>query len=117
MLVLEAGNIKKYYRDKLIIEFDDLKIYSGDKIGIVGQNGSGKTTLLNILSLDIEPDQGFVKHYCDISYIRQFSDEKIKDVNPKDLKEFNLNNKTHQEVYSGGEETRIKIVNAFKNES
>ncbi len=117
MLVLEAGNIKKYYRDKLIIEFDDLKIYSGDKIGIVGQNGSGKTTLLNILSLDIEPDQGFVKHYCDISYIRQFSDKKIKDVNPKDLKEFNLNNKTHQEVYSGGEETRIKIVNAFKNES
>ena len=35
-------------------------------------------------------------------------------MNPKDLKEFNLNNKTHQEVYSGGEETRIKIVNAFK---
>lgn len=117
MLVLEAGNIKKYYRDKLIIEFDDLKVYSGDRIGIVGQNGSGKTTLLNILSMDIEPDQGFVKQYCDISYIRQFSDEGIKDANPKALKEFDLNHKAHQKVFSGGEETRIKIVNAFSNES
>ena len=69
---------KKYYSDRLIIEFDELKIYSGDKIGIVGQNGSGKTTLMNILSKETEADQGFVKQNCDLAYIRQFSDESME---------------------------------------
>ncbi len=110
MLIMEAGNIKKYYSDRLIIEFDSLKIYSGDKIGIVGQNGSGKTTLMNILSGDVEPDEGFVKQHCDIAYIRQFD------------KEFNLSQSINQEAQfpqktlSGGEITRIKIANAFSNE-
>ena len=121
MLILEAKNIKKYYSERLIIEFDNLKIYSGDKIGIAGQNGSGKTTLMNILSNEVEPDEGFVKQYCDIAYIRQFSDEKMETSSMtskalKTLKEFNLNDKLHQDVFSGGENTRIKIANAFSSE-
>jgi len=116
MLVLEAENIRKYYSERLIIGFESLKIYTGDKIGIVGQNGSGKTTLMNILSKEIEPDEGFVKHYCDIAYIRQFSDEGIKADN-KVLKEFNLLDKSNQAVFSGGERTRIKIANALSSEN
>lgn len=115
MLLLEAGNIKKYYGDRLIIGFEDFKVYKGDKIGLIGQNGSGKTTLLNILAKEIEPDEGFVKQYCDLSYIRQFSQEEMK-ANPKALKEFNLSDKQDQEVFSGGEETRIKIANALSKE-
>jgi len=95
MLILEAHNIKKYYSDRLVIEIDDLKIYSGDKIGIIGQNGSGKTTLLNILAKEIEPDEGFV-------FVRI-------------LKEFDLSQKVHQKVFS--EKTRIKIANAFNREN
>ena len=116
MLILEAGNIKKYYGDRLIIEFEELKIYSGDKIGIVGLNGSGKTTLLNILSKETEPDEGFVKQYCDIMYIRQFSDEPVE-AEPRVLKEFSLQDIKHQEKFSGGERTRIKIANAFSREN
>lgn len=116
MLILEAANIKKYYSDRLIIEIDDLKIYSGDKIGIVGQNGSGKTTLLNILSKDTQPDEGFVKQFCPITYIRQFCDESIS-AGQKLLKEFNLSQKSHQNAFSGGEKTRIKIANAFNSEN
>lgn len=116
MLILEAADIKKYYSDRLIIEIDEFKVYSGDKIGIVGPNGSGKTTLMNILAKDIEPDKGFVKHYSPIAYIRQFSDEGIR-ADQKLLKEFNLACKSHQRVFSGGEKTRIKIANAFSNES
>jgi macrolide transport system ATP-binding/permease protein len=116
MLILEAGNIKKYYSHRLIIEFDELKVYSGDKIGIVGQNGSGKTTLMNILSNEIEPDEGFVRQYCDIAYIRQFSDEMIE-ADQKILSELNLSQKLNQKVFSGGERTRIKIANAFSNEN
>ncbi len=116
MLILEAANIKKYYRDRLIINIEGLKIYSGDKIGIVGQNGSGKTTLMNILSKDIETDEGIVKQFCDIAYIRQFSDENIS-AGQKLLKEFNLSQKANQKVFSGGEKARIKIANAFNSEN
>lgn len=115
MLILEAGNIKKYYRDKLIIKLDELKVYSGDKIGVIGQNGSGKTTLLNILSSRVQPDEGFVKQYCDSAYIQQFSAEKME-ADSKTLREFNLDSRIHQQVYSGGEQTRIKIANALSAE-
>ena len=85
MLVLEAGNIKKYYSDRLIVEFDSFKVYSGEKIGIVGQNGSGKSTFLDILAGRIEPDKGYVRRYTDPEYISQFSDEMVK-AGPKAFK-------------------------------
>lgn len=112
MLLIEAQNIKKYYHDRRIIEFNEFKVYSGDKIGIVGQNGSGKTTLLNILSGEAETDEGFVRRFCDITYIRQFSDEGIE-ANQKEISRMNLSQITDQAVCSGGELTRIKLANAF----
>ncbi len=112
MLLLEAANIKKYYGDRLLLAFDGLRVYTGDKIGIIGQNGSGKTTLLNILSKDIKPDEGSVKQFSDMTYIRQFSDETIE-ADPKMLKEFSLSQKLHQDVFSGGEYTRIKLANSL----
>lgn len=115
MLILEAGNIKKYYGDRLVLGFDELKIYSGDKIGIVGLNGSGKTTLVNILSGELKPDEGFVKRYCDIGYVRQFSEEAAA-ADPKALSEFNLSGKIGRDAFSGGEKTRIKLANAFSSE-
>jgi len=115
MLILEAENIRKYYSDRLIIGFDNLKIYSGDKIGVIGQNGAGKTTLLNILAREIEPDEGFVRQYCEIKYIRQFSDEHI-DADPKVLKEFSVQDKINQQKLSGGERTRLIIAGAFSRD-
>ncbi len=116
MLILEAQKVKKYYGDRLILALEDLKVYLGDRIGVIGRNGAGKTTLLNILSGEVEPDEGIVRHYTDITYIRQFSQEDIR-ADAKLLSEFNLNHKTHQKVYSGGEQTRIRIANAFSRDS
>lgn len=116
MLVLEASNIKKYYSDRLILEFDELKVFTGDRIGIVGQNGSGKTTLLNILSNETEPDEGFARQYCNAAYIRQFSEDSVC-ADPKSLKEFKIVQLTQQEALSGGEKTRIKIANAFSRDN
>lgn len=75
MLLLEAGNIKKYYSDRLIVELNHFEIHSGDRIGVVGLNGSGKTTLLDILAGHLESDEGYVKRYCDIGYVRQFQED------------------------------------------
>lgn len=124
MLLLEAKNIKKYYADRLIVGVDELKIYAGDRIGMVGLNGSGKTTLMDVLSGRIEPDEGYVKQYCEVAYIRQFDDEEAnieygQEIMEKNgafrklLKEFELDQKLQRERLSGGEYTRLKIARAF----
>lgn len=43
-------NLKKYYKDKLILDIPYLKIKKNEITGIVGENGCGKSTLLNIIS-------------------------------------------------------------------
>lgn len=116
MLILEANNIKKYYGDRLIIELKNINIYTGDKIGIVGRNGAGKTTLLNILMGEIKPDEGLVKRYCDIAYIKQFGDNG-KNADAKVLKEFGVGGKQTQCNISGGERTRLNIAKAISEEA
>lgn len=140
MLLLEAGKIKKYYADRLIIALDSFKIYSGDRVGVVGMNGSGKTTLLDILSGRLEPDEGFVKRYCEIGYISQFEDDNISGAGhdlqncntsskrklisefglssrQKLISEFGLTQKIGRAAISGGELTRLKIADAFSGDN
>jgi len=116
MLILEAINIKKNFGDIEILSFDQLQIRSGDKIGVVGQNGAGKTTLLNILSGNLIPDEGFVKRFCEIAYIKQFSEEEIV-ADAKTLSEFAVQDKINRNKVSGGEHTRLKIADAFSKNS
>lgn len=112
MLYLEAVKVEKYFSDRLILKFDDLKIYRGDKIGLIGANGAGKTTLLNILAGLVEPDRGFVKNYCNLAYIRQFLDEEsIASDQPPGT--FNLDGDRKSNICSGGEQTQVKIANAL----
>lgn len=47
---IEIKNLKKYYKDKLILDIPYLKIKKNEITGIVGENGCGKSTLLNIIS-------------------------------------------------------------------
>jgi len=112
MLYLEVVKVEKYFSDRLILKFDDLKIYRGDKIGLIGANGAGKTTLLNILAGLVEPDRGFVKTYCNLAYIRQFLDEEsiASDQLPGT---FNLDSDRKSNICSGGEQTQVKIANAL----
>ncbi len=116
MLILDARNIRKNFGDRLILSFDSLKIYKGDKIGVVGQNGAGKTTLFNILAGELLPDEGVLKRYCDIAYIKQFSDETFTP-DAKLLKEFDVRDKYKNDQISGGEHTRLKIADALSRSS
>ncbi|MEY8001129.1 ribosomal protection-like ABC-F family protein [Clostridium sp. Mt-5] len=112
MLILEASDLKKYYGDRLIISFKNLKIKSGDKVGVVGRNGAGKSTLLNILAGEVDPDEGTIHRYCSISYMKQFSDENIT-AQGKILKEFRVEKKVDTENVSGGERTKLSIAAAL----
>jgi macrolide transport system ATP-binding/permease protein len=126
MLLLEAVNIRKFYGDRQILGFDELKIFSGDRIGVTGINGAGKTTLLDILSGELEPDEGLVKRYCQVGYIRQFDRDETGDTSERVtlgyevsgttvrlLKEFDIDGKLERAALSGGERTRLRIAGAF----
>lgn len=60
MLLLEANQLKKSVQDRLLFQADQLRIYRGDRIGLVGRNGTGKTTLLSILGGNLVPDEGMI---------------------------------------------------------
>ncbi len=116
MLILDAINVKKNFADRVILSFEKLQIRSGDKIGVVGKNGAGKTTLLNILAGELTPDEGNVRSFCDIAYIKQITNEMIE-ADSEVLSQFNVQDKLHKPVVSGGEKTRLRIAGAISKNS
>jgi macrolide transport system ATP-binding/permease protein len=115
MLLLYAQNIKKYYGDRLILNIDDLKIYSGDRIGVVGLNGAGKTTLMEILTGNIVPDEGIVRLFTDFSYIKQFGTEDDS-IDNRTTKEFEISGRDVR-CLSGGEQTKLRVASQFSKGS
>ena len=115
MILVEALNIKKSYGDRLLLDIPELKIFTGDKIGLVGANGSGKTTLMNILNGDLAPDEGQCSRYHDIAYIRQFSDAEA-DADSSILYEYLIDEETGKPAFSGGEQTLARIFGALNRD-
>ncbi|HET7577779.1 MAG TPA: ABC-F type ribosomal protection protein [Bacillales bacterium] len=112
MLMMEAQNIEKSYRDRTIIKFTELQAHQGDRIGIVGLNGAGKTTLMDILSGEQQPDSGMVVHYGKPAVIPQLNEE---DGAPAPELESKWQvNELKEATMSGGERTRRKIARALE---
>lgn len=116
ILLLECGNVKKYYGDRLIIDLENLHVYSTDRIGIVGVNGAGKTTLINILSQKIEPDEGWVRLYEKSAFVSQLEPPGNKTLSSEMASKFGVPG-SWQENMSGGEQTRFKLAVSFSDAS
>ncbi len=73
MLVLSCSNLSKTFIIDTILEDISFTVEDGDKIGLIGLNGSGKTTLFNILSGQMEADNGhiYVQKETKIGYLKQ----------------------------------------------
>ncbi len=60
MITVSATSLTKSYGVTPIIKNVSFHLNDGEKLGVVGINGAGKTTLLNIISGEVDPDEGDV---------------------------------------------------------
>jgi len=61
-LVIEARRISKAWAEAPIVRDFSMKVQRQDRIGIVGPNGAGKTTLVKLLTGELAPDSGEIRH-------------------------------------------------------
>ncbi|MCS5491612.1 ABC transporter ATP-binding protein [Algoriphagus limi] len=58
--MITVKNLKKQYKEAVVLDVDSLEIPKGECFGLVGNNGAGKTTLFRIMLDLVRPTQGEV---------------------------------------------------------
>ena len=110
---IEDGSIDMGEGERKLFDLEHLRIYEGDRIGLVGMNGAGKTTLLRLLSGELQPEEGTVKRFCKPFHFRQFADAGESDASPEALSRMGVNTLQGQETVSGGEAERLRLAEVF----
>lgn len=59
--ILELEHVNKSFGDLRVLKDFSYKFVRGEKIGIIGRNGIGKSTFLDIITRQIEPDNGTIE--------------------------------------------------------
>lgn len=59
--MIQISQLKKQYKEAVVLDVDSLEIPSGECFGLVGNNGAGKTTLFRIILDLVRASSGFVK--------------------------------------------------------
>jgi lipopolysaccharide export system ATP-binding protein len=57
---LEAKNLVKSYGSRIVVKNVDIRIQSGEIIGLLGRNGAGKTTIFQMIVGLVKPDSGHI---------------------------------------------------------
>ncbi|WP_214848323.1 ABC-F family ATP-binding cassette domain-containing protein [Exiguobacterium sp. s193] len=61
MSILTVSNLSHGFGDRAIFEDVSFRLLKGEHIGLVGANGEGKSTFMNIITSQLEPDEGKVE--------------------------------------------------------
>ncbi len=72
-MLISINNVSKGFLDKKVLKNITLAVNDKDRIGLLGINGVGKSTLLNIISGNLECDDGTIASKPDlrIGYLKQ----------------------------------------------
>ncbi len=75
-LVIEATDIAKAFGDKLLYENLSFNLPKGGIVGVIGPNGAGKSTLFNLMTKQLEADNGVfrVGDSVQLAYVDQSRD-------------------------------------------
>ena len=69
--MIEIKNLKKTYRERTVLDIDNLLIKDREILAVAGANGSGKTTLLRILACQLKADSGEFTQPKSVLYMPQ----------------------------------------------
>lgn len=58
--IVEFHKVSKWFDDKVLMKSFSYKFKKNERVGISGVNGSGKSTFINLLTQQLEPDEGKV---------------------------------------------------------
>lgn len=129
--VLTLENICKNFDNKALLKDICLKVYKGERIGIIGKNGCGKSTLLKLIANKLPLDSGSIK--IAQNAMMGYFDQNVDDLYPDNtiLQEINTNINYTQEYLrsmaasflfkdedvdkrikdlSGGEKVRVSFI-------
>lgn len=129
--VLTLENVCKNFDNKALLKDICLKVYKGERIGIIGKNGCGKSTLLKLIANKLTLDSGNIK--IAQNAVMGYFDQNVDDLYPDNtiLQEINTNINYTQEYLrsmaasflfkdedvdkrikdlSGGEKVRISFI-------
>ena len=109
-ILLEAQRIVKRYGEQTVLNIDGLRVYDGERVGLIGENGAGKSTLLAILAGELDPDEGAVRRFAPAAFIRQSGEARLE-VSVPMAAQFRA--PEAREGLSGGEQTRRRIAGAL----
>lgn len=79
--VLEIMDVNHAFDEEPLLTGVNLKLRKGDKVALLGPNGCGKTTLLKMITGELEPDAGVIKHgsRVKIGYFSQEHEDLVDD--------------------------------------
>lgn len=75
--VLTLEDLSFSYGEKPILTSLNLKVYRGERVGIIGPNGIGKSTLLKLMAGELEPKEGkihFGHNVCPVYFEQEQQD-------------------------------------------
>lgn len=78
--VLHIEDLSFSYGRKNILDSLNIKVYRGERIGIIGPNGIGKSTLLKLLAGELEPQEGSIRFGHNVCPV--YFDQEQQDLSP-----------------------------------
>lgn len=115
-LLIKANNVYLEYFGREVLNIPEVKLYSYDRIGLVGDNGAGKSSLLKVLTGEYILPHSTIERYGEYAYIPQLEDmQPVSGDNYEMLSLLGIPN-IDERTMSGGEETRAKIADALSKQ-